>query len=330
LTKPDDDDDRVQKKSKKCCSCSGSYQTEDAQEFRMLAESAYHWSLLSLENFRALATQQSPRCAFDFSYVLANQSCRRSQQLAAFVLSRNMRFFCRLFLCNAAVIIVVLPSSLSSRHFSEKNQASLTEIVAGMAEYHRWQRDSLREYQVKSKLYASDERSTMAATVEVRTVFHWPHSLQSMMVSQEGSSFLRERVFDKILAAEAEMAAKDLTDIVPQNYEFSLLGADDCLGQRCWHLRMNPKNKDKFLLEGELWVDAADYGVCRVHGSPSKRVSLWVSKVDIDKRLRRIEGIWLPERVESSMKIRFGDNIRMQIAYVYDNVKVITGTAVQK
>ena len=243
-----------------------------------------------------------------------------------------MRLFFRLFLCSVAVIVIVLPaaSSLSGRHFSEKNQASLTEIVAGMAEYHRWQSGALQEYQAKSRLYASDERSTMVATLEVRTVFHWPHSLQSMLVSQEGSSFLRERVFDKILAAEAEMAARDLNDIVPQNYNFSLLGADDCLGQRCWHLRMNPKNTDKFLLEGELWVDATDYGVCRVHGSPSKRVSLWVSKVDIDKRLRRIEGIWLPDRVESSMKIRFGDNIRMQIAYAYDNVKVISGTALQR
>lgn len=235
--------------------------------------------------------------------------------------------------CGAAFVVFVLAprSSLSSQKLSEKNEAVLREILEGMAAYHRWHSDALREYQATTKLYASNERSTKAATVEVRTVFNWPHSLHSMILSEEGSPFLRDHVFNKVLAAETELAARDQTDIVPQKYDFSLLGADDCAGRRCWHLSMTPKSRDKFLLEGELWVDGTDYGVFRVRGSPSNRVSLWVSNVDIDKRLRRIEGIWLPDRVESSMKIRLGDNIRMHIAYVYDNIKVITGGAtVQK
>jgi hypothetical protein len=217
-----------------------------------------------------------------------------------------------------------LRSSLDGQELSGRYAAPLREIVAGMAAYHQWQGDALREYEAHSRMYASKDRSTTDATVEVRTVFNWPHTLQSTVLRQEGSSFLREQVLAKILAAETDMAVKDQTDIIPQNYDFSYLSSADCAGERCWHLNMKPKNKDKYMLEGEVWVSAMDYGVYRAHGSPSKRVSLWVSKVDIDKRWRRIQGVWLPERVESSMNIRLGGNVRMQIDYTYDNLKIIS------
>jgi hypothetical protein len=63
-----------------------------------------------------------------------------------------------------------------------------------------------------------------------------------------------------------------------------------------------------------------------VHGVPSKRVSLWVSKVDIDKKLRRIEGIWLTDKIESTSDVRFGGNVHMQIEYTYDSVTVSGAT----
>ncbi len=103
-----------------------------------------------------------------------------------------------------------------------------------------------------------------------------------------------------------------------------MIGKEDCGGKPCWHLSLQPKRKDKYLLDGDVWVDAADYGICRVHGSPSKRVSIWVSNVDIDKRMRRIEGIWLPEKIDSTSSIRFAGNVRMQIEYIYDVVTVIS------
>jgi hypothetical protein len=146
-------------------------------------------------------------------------------------------------------------------------------------------------------------------------------------LNQEGSTFIREHVFEKILAAETELASKDEADIIPKNYDFVLLGKDGCASERCWHLSMKPKRNDKYLLNGEIWLDATDYGICRIHGSPSKRVSLWVSKVDIDKRLRRINGIWLADRIESSSNIRFAGNVRMQIEYAYDSVTVVRPTA---
>jgi hypothetical protein len=201
-------------------------------------------------------------------------------------------------------------------------QPSLTDIVARMVAYRQWQDDNLREYKARRKFHASNPRFKMEATLEVRTIFRWPYSLESTVLRQEGSPFIREHVFEKILAAETEQASKDQADIIPKNYDFALLGKGECDGRRSWHLSMNPKRKDKYLLVGELWIDAEDYGICRVQGVPSKRVSLWISKVDIDKRLRRIEGVWLTDKIESTSDVRLGGNVRVQIEYTYDSVTV--------
>lgn len=217
-------------------------------------------------------------------------------------------------------------ASLQSHVVSDRNQPTLAEILARMVAYRQWQDDSLREYQARRKFHASNPRFNMDSTLEVRTIFRWPYSLESTVLKQEGSAFVREHVFEKILAAETEQASKDQADIIPKNYDFALLGKDECDGRRSWHLSMKPKRKDKYLLDGEIWLDASDYGVCRVRGVPSKRVSFWVSKVDIDKRLRRIEGIWLTDKIESTSAVRFGGNVQMQIEYTYDSVTVTGAT----
>src|SRR5262245_837559 len=208
-------------------------------------------------------------------------------------------------------------------------QPSLTDIVARMVAYWEWQYDYLREYQARRKFHASNPRFNFDSTLEVRTIFRWPYSLESTVLRKEGSSFIREHVFEKILAAETEQASKDQADIIPKNYDFALLGKGECDGRRSWHLSMNPKRKDKYLLNGEVWIDAEDYGICRVRGVPSKRVSLWISKVEIDRRLRRIEGVWLTDKIESTSDVRFGGNVHVQIEYTYDSVTV-AGTTVTR
>jgi hypothetical protein len=205
----------------------------------------------------------------------------------------------------------------------------LEEVVSRMMAYRQWQDSSLREYQARRRFRASNPRFNMDSFMEVQTTFRWPYSLHSTVVKQEGSDFIREHVFQKILEAETDLAAKDDADIVPKNYDFGFLGKEDCNGRPCWHLALKPKRKDKFLIDGDLWVDAADYAVSRVHGVPSKHVSMWVSRVVIDRELCRINGVWLDQKIESSSSIHLVGNVSIQIEYSYDKVKVVSATSAQ-
>jgi hypothetical protein len=201
----------------------------------------------------------------------------------------------------------------------------IEEVVSHMMVYRQWQDGALREYQAHRHFHASNSRFNKESMLEVQTIFRSPYSLQSTILKQDGSDFIREHVFEKILEAESDLAAKDQADIVPKNYNFALVGKEDCEGRPCWRLALTPKRKEKFLIEGDVWVDASDYGISRVYGSPAKRLSLWVSSVKIDKRMSRIEGVWLPDKIESSSSIRFVGDVLLRIEYQYDSVKVVNG-----
>ena len=207
---------------------------------------------------------------------------------------------------------------------SDGTPPSIPEAVSRMVEYRRWHDNSLREYEARRLFQASNRRFKMDSTMEVQTLFHWPYSLQSTVIRHEGSSFIKEHVFEKILAAETELASSDQADIIPKNYDFTFLGKDICEERPCWRLALKPKRKDKYLIEGQVWIDASDFGIARVEGSPAKRPSFWLSNVNIDKRMRRIEGVWLTYRIDSSSDIRLAGNFKMQIEYSYDKVKVVS------
>src|SRR5213593_1472290 len=105
----------------------------------------------------------------------------------------------------------VQPVPLAS---SSGTAPSLPEALSRMVEYRRWQDNALREYAARRLFQASNRRFKMDSTMEVQTLFRWPYSLQSVVIRHEGSSFIRERVFEKLLAAEIELASSDQADII--------------------------------------------------------------------------------------------------------------------
>ena len=226
----------------------------------------------------------------------------------------------------AAVIgTPVRVDSAFSQKFSvvgDKTQGFVDELLARMMAHRRWQDLALREYQAHRLFYATNQRFKIDSTLEVDTIFRSPGSMQSTVVRQDGSAFIREHVFLKILAAESEFSSKDQADVIPENYQFTLLGSDACEGRPCWHLALKPRRNDKFLVDGEVWLDAEDYAVCRVHGVPSKHVSLWISRVEVDWHYSRINGIWLTDKVNSTSDVRLFGDVSMQIHYDYHNVGV--------
>src|SRR5262249_13202853 len=63
-------------------------------------------------------------------------------------------------------------------------QPSLTDIVVRMVAYREWQNDYLREYQARRRFHASNPQFKMDSTLEVRTIFRWPYSLESTVLTQ--------------------------------------------------------------------------------------------------------------------------------------------------
>jgi hypothetical protein len=196
-------------------------------------------------------------------------------------------------------------------------------ILQRMKAYDEWQHRHLLEYQVKRTFRAANPRFNLESMLEVRTTFRKPNSFESEVIRSEGSNLIREKVFDKILEAENEARNKEQSvrpGITPENYNFTLMAQETCDGRPCYHLKITPKQKDKFNIEGEIWVDAEDGAIGRIHGSPAKRPSFWTLHTEIDRRYKRINGFWLFETMESNSDIFIGGHSNLRVDHLYVSV----------
>jgi hypothetical protein len=203
---------------------------------------------------------------------------------------------------------------------------AIEEILSRMMARNEWQDRALLQFRAHRKFYAANTRFKTDATMYVDTVFRSPDQLQSTVMRHEGSKLIRSRVFDKILEAEAETHAKkdkQQVDITPANYDFALQGTETCDGRSCFRLKISPKRRDKYSLDGEIWVDGEDYSIVRIHGVPAKKPSVWTSKTEIDRRYKKIDGIWLPDRLDSSSNIMIAGHSTLSIEYAYESVQLV-------
>jgi len=63
------------------------------------------------------------------------------------------------------------------------------------------------------------------------------------------------------------------------------------------------------MIRGRIWVDAVDFAITRLEGSPAKNPSIWIRSVYVVHRYDRIGKFWLPVTNKSRAEARiFGTN----------------------
>ena len=202
---------------------------------------------------------------------------------------------------------------------------SIDQIVARMVSQGQMQEKALQGYRAARRMEASNPRFGLRAAIDLMTTFHRPDSLNSEVVRFEGSNFIRKRVFDKILEAEKEASAQKATsenDILPQNYQFELQSEEDCSGHKCYRVNISPRRNSKYLLKGSIWIDAEDYAIVRITGSPSKRVSFWTLRTEVDRQYQKVNGIWLLVRTNANSDLLIAGRSVLSITYDYSEVLV--------
>jgi hypothetical protein len=225
----------------------------------------------------------------------------------------------------AAAVILGFPlMPVASTQTPENGPGDLDKVLNLMRVHDEWQNHHLVEYQMQRKFYAENSRFGQESTLEVKTRFRRPATFESEVVRSEGSKLIRERVFDKILEAEQDANSKKGTrevGITPANYKFVLIGKEDCDGRACYNLRITPIHKSKYALNGQIWVDAEDGAIVRMQGSPAVRPSLWTLSTEIERRYKRIDGVWLCSDMESTSNILIAGRSTLRVNYNYLQVE---------
>jgi hypothetical protein len=133
-----------------------------------------------------------------------------------------------------------------------------------------------------------------------------------------GSPDVSKRVFDKLLDMEAETSRNEKIDpsrITPDNYTFSLAGTDTLQGRPAFILELTPRKKNKYLLEGKIWVDAQDFAIVRIDGRPASSLGFWVGRPHIVQTFQKVGGYWLSASNQSVSDTRLLGTTELKIDY---------------
>lgn len=190
------------------------------------------------------------------------------------------------------------------------------EVVARFVAQETSRRASLKEYSVTTRYHL--ENKSRRADMEVRWTRLANGAKQYTIVSEEGDGGVRSHVFHKLLEAEVEAsrsAEQERTWITPANYSFQLTGKETVNGREAYVVELTPKTDAKFLTCGRIWIDARDYAVIQIEGSPAHNVSFWTKNVKFVQTFEKTGDFWFVASNHSLTDARMFGLADMTIQY---------------
>jgi len=203
------------------------------------------------------------------------------------------------------------PPSLTAPEILERMVRADSGRHAALAGY-----SGVRHYRFENK------KTNKQAEMTVRMVCGSDGVKTFEVVDESGSGFVRGHIIHKMIEAEEESSQKGErkeTRIIPENYDFRLLGSEILDGRASYVLEIEPKKPTKFSIRGRIWVDAEDFAIARIEGEPAKNPSFWIRSVKVEQRYERTGQFWLPALNHSIAQARvFGAT---EVVIEYSNYK---------
>lgn len=181
------------------------------------------------------------------------------------------------------------------------------ELFAKLVEQNQLRDLRLQHYSaVRTYNVASDKGKVYAEEV-VRVEYQAPDHKSFVVDSEKGSSLVRDLVLKRLIESESETSrgrAHHDSSIKPANYEFELLGEQNVGPYLCLVVHATPRRQDKYLFEGNVWIDTADFAIVRIAGHPAKSLSFWITRAEFVRQYQKIGEFWLPLKDETVVHVR--------------------------
>ncbi len=203
--------------------------------------------------------------------------------------------------------VAVVPPNLTAPEIVEHMLRHNISQTDGLKHYQE-----LRHYQVQYKGFSAN----LVGKMDVSVTFDASSGKSFRIVSQSGSKLLCDKVLKKAVTSEEEASHdQSATALTPANYKFQLAGTESLGGRPTYILEVTPVTDSKFLYQGKIWVDAADFAVIKVKAEPAKNPSFWISRPQITYTSAKTGDFWLPEFNRSETKVRIGGTAVFTIDY---------------
>ena len=159
--------------------------------------------------------------------------------------------------------------------------------------------DVRREYKV---FRGYDRQTTSEVMAQINFV---PPGMKTYKIIQAQGNSRGEKIVRELLDRETESAKKGLgSEITRTNYDFVFLRQENFGVVPEYVLRIVPKRKDKYLLRGQIWVDASTFRIRRIEGVPAKSPSMWIKGIHITLQYAELNGMWIPISFDAIATVR--------------------------
>jgi hypothetical protein len=142
--------------------------------------------------------------------------------------------------------------------------------------------------------FRGDAPTKPDAEMTVKTTYSRESGKSYTLLSETGSSMIRNMVFAPLLENEKEInlpANREASWITSKNYEMNLKpGVEQLDGRACLVLSISPRRKATNLMAGTLWVDAKDDSIVRVEGTATKSVSVFTGPAQMMRAYANVDG----------------------------------------
>ncbi|MCU1297490.1 MAG: hypothetical protein JWO91_1768 [Acidobacteriaceae bacterium] len=207
-------------------------------------------------------------------------------------------------------IVVVLAALASSSQVpsstAEIKSPDLNPILQRLEDVQHQDPARSRPYEVtrEYKVFrGNDEQPTSEVMAQINFV---PPDVKTYKITRARGNSRGEKIVRELLDRETESAKKGLgSEISRTNYDFVFLRQENFGVVPEYVLRIVPKRKDKYLLQGQIWVDASTFRVRRIEGVPAKSPSFWIKNIHITLQFAELGGMWVPISFDAIATVRF-------------------------
>ena len=138
------------------------------------------------------------------------------------------------------------------------------------------------------------------------------------VTSEDGWKAAHKHVLKKMLESEAETSTptvRPMTRLTADNYNFQMVEEDVIDGRPTYVIDVTPKRRDKYSIEGRVWIDAQDFATVRVEGKPAKNPSFWTKSIHFVQQYKKDGAYWFPSSTLSITEARIFGTTKVNISY---------------
>lgn len=201
----------------------------------------------------------------------------------------------------ASLIVLAATSSPLSAQTPD-----LGRIIQGVDASVKNRTDKLADYTVTEHyvVYRGQDETHAAAEMTVRTVYRKQTGKEYTILSQSGSTLMRDEVLASLLDHEKRLSQPENIEtalIDSANYDMRLdpVRRASLSGRDCLLLDISPRRNSEYLFNGKLWVDANDFSIVQLQGTAAKSAFFLAKAAHVSRQYDRIDGLPMATHAEA-------------------------------